>query len=52
MLVHLELFDLFVGADDITANKDYKHIFKRLRNALLREKGCHRLAPGLTHAGG
>ena len=39
-LVYLPLFDLFVGADDITADKDYKHIFKRLRNTLLREKGC------------
>jgi hypothetical protein len=38
-LIHLDLFDLFVGADDITADKDYKHIFKRLRNTLLREKG-------------
>jgi hypothetical protein len=39
-LVHLNLLDFFVGADDITADKDYKHVFKRLRNALLREKGC------------
>ena len=38
-LIHLDLFDLFVGADDITADKDYKHVFKRLRNTLLREKG-------------
>jgi hypothetical protein len=38
-LVHLDLFDLFVGADDITADKDYKHVFKRLRNTLLWEKG-------------
>jgi hypothetical protein len=38
-LAHLELLDLFVGADDITADKDYKHVFKRLRNTLLREKG-------------
>jgi hypothetical protein len=27
-LVHLELMDYFVGPDDITADKDYKHIFK------------------------
>ena len=50
-LVHLELMDFFVGADDITADKDYKHIFKRLRNALLRKNGCvvHgvKLTPGL-----
>lgn len=38
-LVHLDLLDLFVGEDDITADKDYKHVFKRLRNTLLREKG-------------
>ena len=34
-LVHLVLFDLFVGADDITADKDYKHVFKWLCNTLL-----------------
>jgi hypothetical protein len=39
-LIHLDLMDLFVGADDITADKDYKHIFKRLRNTLLRKNGC------------
>ena len=32
--------DYFVGPDNITTDKDYKHIFKRLRNALLRESGC------------
>jgi hypothetical protein len=31
--------DLEVGDDDITADKDYKHIFKRLRNLLIRECG-------------
>jgi hypothetical protein len=50
-LIHLDLMDFFVGADDITADKDYKHIFKRLRNALLRKNGCivHgiKLTPGL-----
>jgi hypothetical protein len=39
-LVHLDLMDYFVGPDDITADKDYKHIFKRLRNTILRENGC------------
>lgn len=29
-LAHLNLMDYFVGLDDITADKDYKHIFKRL----------------------
>ena len=27
-LVHLELIDCFVGLDDITVDKDYKHVFK------------------------
>ncbi|TFY78339.1 hypothetical protein EWM64_g5674 [Hericium alpestre] len=39
MLIPLTLMDLHVGDDDITPDKDYKHVFKRLRNALLREKG-------------
>lgn len=30
---------LWVGDDDLTADKDYKHIFKRLRNTVLRPKG-------------
>ncbi len=34
-LVHLDMIDLFVGADNITADKDYKHIFKWLCNTLL-----------------
>ena len=47
-LVHLDLLNLFVGADDITADKDYKHVFKRLRNTLLQEKGCVVLGIKLT----
>ena len=39
MLRVLPLMNLEVGEDDITADKDYKHIFKRLRNLLLRDKG-------------
>jgi len=38
-VVHLDLLNLFVGTDDITADKDYKHVFKGLCNTLLREKG-------------
>ena len=49
-LVHLDLMDYFVGPDDITADKDYKHIFKRLRNALLRENGCVVRSIHLTRA--
>jgi len=33
----LPLMNLEVGNDDVTADKDYKHIFKRCRNLLLRE---------------
>ena len=39
MLRVLPLMNLEVGEDDITADKDYKYIFKRLRNLLLRDKG-------------
>ncbi|TFY79285.1 hypothetical protein EWM64_g4723 [Hericium alpestre] len=39
MLSPLALMDLHVGDDDLTPNKDYKHVFKCLRNALLRKKG-------------
>ena len=53
LLAHLDLFDTFVGVDDITADKDYKHIFKRLRNTLLHEKGSMvhgiKLTRGLIH---
>lgn len=35
----LPFLDLHVGDDNITADKDYKHVFKRLRNLLMREKG-------------
>jgi len=33
----LPLMNLEVGDDDVTADKDYKHIFKRCRNLLLRD---------------
>ena len=36
----VELFDCFVGEDDIIADKDYKHVFKRLCNTILHDKGC------------
>ena len=39
LLGHLKLFNTLVGDDDITCDKDYKHVFKRLRNLLLRDKG-------------
>jgi len=39
LLSTLPLMNLEVGDDDITADKDYKHIFKRCRNLLLRDRG-------------
>ncbi|KAH7902853.1 hypothetical protein BJ138DRAFT_1121016 [Hygrophoropsis aurantiaca] len=39
LLRGLHLMNLLVGDDDVTADKGYKHVFKRLRNLLLREKG-------------
>lgn len=39
MLHALPLMNLKVGDDDLTADKDYKHVFKRLHNLLLRDKG-------------
>ncbi|KAL1674095.1 hypothetical protein EV122DRAFT_221397 [Schizophyllum commune] len=39
-LSRLALLDLHVGDDDLTVDKDYKHVaFKRIRNSLMREKG-------------
>ena len=35
----LIFLNLLVGEDDITADKDFKHIFKRQRNLMLRNKG-------------
>ncbi|KAJ7055250.1 hypothetical protein C8F01DRAFT_1234702 [Mycena amicta] len=39
LLVDLLLMDFHVGADDLTGDKDFKHVFKRLRNRLLAETG-------------
>ncbi|KAJ3548106.1 hypothetical protein NMY22_g1393 [Coprinellus aureogranulatus] len=38
-LAPLSLMNRHVGDDDITCDKDWKHIFKRFRNLLLRERG-------------
>jgi hypothetical protein len=35
----LPLMNLLVGEDDITADKDFKHVFKRQRNLMMRNKG-------------
>ncbi|KAI0259273.1 hypothetical protein BC834DRAFT_926296 [Gloeopeniophorella convolvens] len=40
LLSTLRLMDFHVGDNDVTADKDFKHVaFKRVRNALLRDKG-------------
>ena len=35
----LNFLNLYVGDDDLTCDKDWKHIFKRWRNLLLRQRG-------------
>ncbi|KAF6747646.1 hypothetical protein DFP72DRAFT_821447 [Ephemerocybe angulata] len=57
-LLHpLRLLDLHVGDDDLTCDKDWKHIFKRFRNLLLRDRGVlvdgFRITPSVikTHLG-
>ncbi|KAF4612577.1 hypothetical protein D9613_012728 [Agrocybe pediades] len=39
LLNPLIFMNLYVGDDDITADKDWKHVFKRFRNLLLRQRG-------------
>lgn len=39
LLSPLAMMDLRVGDDDITGDKDYKHVFKRLHNLAIRDKG-------------
>jgi hypothetical protein len=51
-LLHpLKFLDLHVGDDDLTCDKDWKHIFKRFRNLLLRQRGvvidCVRVTPDI-----
>ncbi|EJD47513.1 hypothetical protein AURDEDRAFT_62190, partial [Auricularia subglabra TFB-10046 SS5] len=38
-LERLKLLNLLVGDGDVTLDKDYKHVMKRLRNLLLRNEG-------------
>ncbi|KAF8176492.1 hypothetical protein BJ912DRAFT_857405 [Pholiota molesta] len=38
-LAPLVMMDLRTGDDDLTCDKDAKHVFKRLRNLCIREKG-------------
>ncbi|TFK58449.1 hypothetical protein BDN72DRAFT_739650, partial [Pluteus cervinus] len=39
LLSVIPLMNVEVGDDDITADKDYKHVFKRCRNLMLRVRG-------------
>ncbi|KAF9007809.1 hypothetical protein BDZ89DRAFT_1231061 [Hymenopellis radicata] len=47
-LSSLQWMNLLVGDDDITCDKDYKHIFKRIRNLLLRKRGIEILDRHIT----
>ncbi|KAH9074231.1 hypothetical protein EDB83DRAFT_2312565 [Lactarius deliciosus] len=44
----LEYLNLLVGPDDITADKDFKHIVKRQRNVFMRTKGVEILGFCIT----
>ncbi|TEB21892.1 hypothetical protein FA13DRAFT_1642094 [Coprinellus micaceus] len=54
ILAPLPLMNLHVGDDDITCDKDWKHIIKRIRNLLLRDWGVliddFRITPAVIHA--
>jgi len=39
LLRPLKYLNLHVGDDDLTCDKDWKHVFKRWRNLLLRQRG-------------
>ncbi|KDR77538.1 hypothetical protein GALMADRAFT_1326277 [Galerina marginata CBS 339.88] len=39
LLKSLDFLDMHVGEDDLTCDKDWKHVFKRWRNLLLRRRG-------------
>jgi len=39
ILSPIRFLNLHVGDDDLTCDKDWKHIFKRFRNLLLRQRG-------------
>jgi hypothetical protein len=56
LLSPLRFMDLHVGDDDLTPDKNWKHVFKRFRNLLLRARGVIvngiRITPGPTSTGG
>lgn len=54
LLSGLVFMDMHVGEDDLTCDKDWKHLFKRLHNLLLRERGIViggvRITPAILRA--
>ncbi|KAH9004151.1 hypothetical protein EDB86DRAFT_3208354 [Lactarius hatsudake] len=48
LLRPLDFLNLLVGPDDITADKDFKHIIKRQRNVFMRNKGVEILGFCIT----
>ncbi|KAJ7930728.1 hypothetical protein B0H13DRAFT_1858536 [Mycena leptocephala] len=50
LLSVLPLMNLRVGEDEVTANKDYRHVLKTLRNLLMRLKGVKVLGCIITPA--
>lgn len=50
LLFPLIFMDFYVGDDDLTADKDWKHVFKRFRNLLLRSRGVLVLGIRITPA--
>ena len=48
LLRPLGLLNLLVGPDDITVDKDFKHIIKRLRNVFMHNKGVEILGFCIT----
>ncbi|KAJ7256659.1 hypothetical protein C8J57DRAFT_1437007 [Mycena rebaudengoi] len=48
LLKDLKFMNFMVGDDDLTPDKDPKHVDKRLRNCLLRERGIRVLGIHLT----
>ncbi|EJD39225.1 hypothetical protein AURDEDRAFT_71265 [Auricularia subglabra TFB-10046 SS5] len=47
-LCDLPLFNTLCGANDLTLDKDYKHLFKRSRTALIGERGIDMLGEIIT----
>ncbi|KAJ7200082.1 hypothetical protein B0H12DRAFT_1289370 [Mycena haematopus] len=50
LLSPLQLMNFRVGEDDVTADKDYRHVLKTLRNLLMRLKGVKILGCIITPA--